>query len=294
MVYKSTDGDDIGGLRDGETYIVIKVDDDRFRLARTPEDADDGTAITLDKTQATGASHRFEGSTFGSSASHAENQTAEFSSSLQGYEDPGDDASDPTDDGAHQQSMIAASAAGAVNANSPSGKAGQALGASGEAAKAGTTAYIGNGSTITAGDSVDVRAKERIEFNGLAGTASTGAVGHRRGHRDPHHRQQGRSAYRRLDDHRGFAILRFRAGRCCPGDGCDGEGVGRTGAASCALGAQVIVINDNSVQLAHIDSGADIAGAGGTVACVPVRIARWMRRRSADRSEGSRWACPPP
>ena len=163
----------VGGLSDGATYTVIRVDDDSIRLARNDDLAAAGTAILLDKSKATGSTHTFEASSGDSGGDNAEAQAGEFSNAMQGYRDPGDGAS-PTDDGAHRQSLVTNSAASGINANSPAGKSSAALSAAG---LSGTTAYIGDGAVITAGDDVGVRAKERIVFGALAGTAAVGAGG---------------------------------------------------------------------------------------------------------------------
>src|SRR5205807_1062747 len=75
-------------------------------------------------------------------------------------------------EGANQQSLAAHRASSGINNTDPSGKSSLS-----QAGPAGTTAYIGDGVTVIAGDSVGVRAKERIEFTSFAGTASVGAVG---------------------------------------------------------------------------------------------------------------------
>ena len=262
VVYRkgASDNQAVGGLSDGATYYVIRVDDNSIRLARNPDDASSGKTVLLDKSKATGTSHRFEGSSGDSSSSNAEAQAGEFSNSLQGYQDPGDSAS-PTDDGAHQQSQIAASAASGINANSPAGRSSDAMKAEGADAASGTTAFIASGSVVIAGDDVGVRAKERIEFESLAGTASVGAAGIGAGISIV-------TIGSSVEAYIGDATVTAGSGASddvsveailvsdITGKAWGGQGGG------VALGAQVVVVNDNSEQLAHIDSGADINRAG--------------------------------
>lgn len=57
--YDAGGGLAIGGLVDGQAYFAIVVDASHLRLAETADEAIAGTAITLDKTQATGSTHGF-------------------------------------------------------------------------------------------------------------------------------------------------------------------------------------------------------------------------------------------
>ena len=125
----------------------------------------------------------------------------------------------------------------------------------------GTKAYIGNASTVTVGDSVGVNAKEVIQLDSFAGSAAVGAVG------------IGGSVTivnvgSRVDAYIGSATITAgtdasdnvsvgaRLVTDIEGKAWGGQGGG------VALGAQVVVINDNSQQLAHIDNGAKIQRAG--------------------------------
>src|SRR6202007_891427 len=154
--------------------------DNDIRLAKTADDAehdaDSGHAdfrkahVLLDKSKATGTSHQLPAPTASradSGAQNAEAQTGEFSSAMDGYQDPGTGAK--TDEGAHQQSIAAGKASKGLNDNSPSGKTQSVMH---DTAKAGITARIGNGATVVAGDDVEVRAEERVQFTSFAGTAA--------------------------------------------------------------------------------------------------------------------------
>ena len=177
VVYHANGGHPIGGLSDGQTYYVVRVNDNDIRLAKTADDAtqdatDADAHVLLDKSKATGGTHELGASSADSGAQNAEAQTGEFSSALDGYQDP--NTGKKTDEGARQQSIAASSASSSLSASSPSGKTQSILH---DSAKAGITASIGNGATVVAGDSVEVRAKERVEFTAFAGTESTGAAG---------------------------------------------------------------------------------------------------------------------
>jgi len=263
VVYHAPTGEHaVGGLSDGATYYVIKVNDNDIRLARNNDDADDAKNILLDKSLATGSGHQFAGSTAESGASGAESQTGEFANSMQSYKDPG--TGSKTDEGAHQQSLATQSAAAGISANNPSGKTEQVMKASGDAAKAGTTAYIADGATVSAGDSVGVRAKERIEFNSFAGTASVGAVGIGAGISIV-------TIGSKVDAYIGDATITAGSGLT---DGVtvqsalvtDITGKAWGGqAGGVAVGAQVVVVHDNSQQFAHINGGAEVRRAGDKV-----------------------------
>src|SRR5262249_32397641 len=151
-----------------------------------------------------------------------------------------------------------------LGANNVNGKTDQALGANGSSAKAGVTAHVDDGAIITAGHNVGVISKERIHFDVLAGSGSAGAVGIG-------------SAIgivtigSKVEAYIGAATVTAGSGASdsvtvnaslvsdVTGKAWGGQ------AGGVALGAQVIVVNDNSQQLAHIDSGAQILRAGGTV-----------------------------
>ncbi len=50
VIYANGGGADMGGLENGTTYFVIKVDADTFKLAASEDDANEGTEITLTDT----------------------------------------------------------------------------------------------------------------------------------------------------------------------------------------------------------------------------------------------------
>src|SRR4029079_16623066 len=269
VVYHANGGHAIGGLSDGQTYFVVKVSDTDIRRAKTADDADHDSDsgnegyqkshVLLDKSKATGTNHELAASTADSGAQNAEAQTGEFSSALDGYQDPGTGAK--TDESAHQQSIVAGKASQGLNDNSPSGKTQAVMQ---DATKAGITAKIGNGATIVAGDSVEVRAAERAQFTSFAGTAAVGGAGIGAGisivtlgsHVEAWIGDATITAGSGLSDNISVDahLVTDINGKAWGGQ-----------AGGVALGAQVVVVNDNSEQLAHIDAGADINRAGGAV-----------------------------
>ena len=60
IVYRNGDNSSIGGLTDGETYYVVKVDDTHVRLAATLADAQNAVPRVVNFTSATGAGHKLD------------------------------------------------------------------------------------------------------------------------------------------------------------------------------------------------------------------------------------------
>ncbi|MDH5205429.1 MAG: hypothetical protein OEW36_07175, partial [Hylemonella sp.] len=275
VTYSANGGTAIGGLKDGATYTVIRVDDDHFRLAANDflaenavsadgvtVDENGSTALALDASVATGTGHSLRGGSLGSSAAHAESQAAGYSEALRLYEGPSSEPSaDSVDGNAYQQAQVASGAAQAIDTHDPSGQSGSNLDADGAAAQSGTRATVGDGARILAEDDVNLTAGERIEFTAFAGTASVGAVG----------------------AGAGIAILNIGTaveatiGASTVLAGADSDDRvtvdaslvtdvtarawgGQGGAV--ALGAQVVVVRDHSTQLANIGSGARIDRSG--------------------------------
>jgi hypothetical protein len=131
---------------------------------------------------------------------------------------------------------------------------------------AGTSAFIDANATVTSGGSVSVLGKEKLGYSALAGSFAVGGVG--------------------LGASIGIATIKsntdagIRAGatvsagprasntihvNAALNDTTTGSAFGGQ-AGIVALGAQVIVLNDNSTQNAHIDNGANIKQAGGGLA----------------------------
>jgi Ca2+-binding RTX toxin-like protein len=238
VAYGSPDGNDIGGLTHGETYYVIKLDDHNIQLADTRDDALAGDELTLNAAAASGRGHQLS---FGS----------------------GPATSGP--DSQQEQGRAMQSAATMIGGSAAGGKAGTALGATGDAAKAGTTAYVGDGAVVRAGDSVDVNAKEVILLDAFAGSAAVGSAAGIGGSVAIVNIGSKVEAY--IGDATVIAgsgstdAVRVQARLVT-----DVEGRAWGGQAGLlGLGAQVVVIKDNSVQLAHIDAGADISQAGDQV-----------------------------
>ena len=62
VVYSNGGGTSIGGLTDGATYFVIRINNNRFRLATTKANAIVGTgAVDLNTTEGSGSNHSFTG-----------------------------------------------------------------------------------------------------------------------------------------------------------------------------------------------------------------------------------------
>ena len=157
-------------------------------------------------------------------------------------------------------------AAGGVESDAPSleGSGGIIDGAIAEPSVSGTTAYIGDGAVVDAGDDVGVRAKERVDFLVIAGSGAGGLVG-----------VGGSVAVVniRSDTEAFIGDATVSAG---PDSGdniaveaglvSDVRAVAFAGQAGLVgLGAQVAYINDSSHQTAHINGGASIQQAGGSV-----------------------------
>ena len=204
----------------------------------------------------------------GDSTSNADSQQGQFNDSLGDTSDPGE-TSDPTSSSGHQQALARQQAAAGLAAHSASGRTDAALAASGDGAKAGVTAHIDDGAVITAGGGVGVRAHERIVFFALAGSGSGGAVG------------IGGSIVivtigSKVEAYIGNATVSAGGAVLVEADlsaRVTGKAWGGQGGIA-ALGAQVVVITDNSIQSARIDSGADILRAGGgvTVTAAATRV----------------------
>ncbi|MBI4790757.1 MAG: hypothetical protein HY782_27325, partial [Chloroflexi bacterium] len=148
------------------------------------------------------------------------------------------------------------------NSSSSSGKISSAKGASGLAASAGTTAYIGKGALVDAGGKVSVRAKDEIEYLGVTGSASGGlasigasivivSVG------------QTTRAY--IGENATIRAGNDIVVKAELVEKIKGLAYG-AGGGIVALGASVVVANESSNQVATIDNGTNIERAGGTVA----------------------------
>ena len=129
----------------------------------------------------------------------------------------------------------------------------------------GTVAFIGSGAVIEAGDDIFVEAQEDIDFDVLVGSASVGVAGiggsvgvsNVKSNVEAFVGSQAllTAGSESTDD------IRVAAGL---NENLNGTAfAGQAGVAG--LGAQVIVFNDRSSQTAHIDLGAQITRAGGTV-----------------------------
>jgi trimeric autotransporter adhesin len=60
IVYSKGDGSDLGGLEDGTTYFVIKVDDNTIKLAESAADVEESKAIDLKNSGVTGTAHQLK------------------------------------------------------------------------------------------------------------------------------------------------------------------------------------------------------------------------------------------
>ncbi|MGA2499913.1 MAG: hypothetical protein ABSH20_19420, partial [Tepidisphaeraceae bacterium] len=196
----------------------------------------------------------------GSAQSFADTQTGGsagsngYSSILSGFSGNGNANS--------SSSRIAAqtsSADGTIGSNAPNGVVSAA--ASSTTPVLGTNAYIDHNATVNSGGSVGVRAKDAVTFNMTVGNVSGGAVA-----------LGGSIAVASINDNTdahigsgatvnagGNVLVNAALGENSSGNAYAGQG----GLAS--LGAQAVVINDNSTQAAHIDSGATINRAGGSL-----------------------------
>ncbi|MCY2932454.1 MAG: hypothetical protein NTV86_23755 [Planctomycetota bacterium] len=125
----------------------------------------------------------------------------------------------------------------------------------------GTVAYVDGSASIDAGGNVGIVAKENVGFTGLAGSAAGGGVA------------IGASILVASIKSNTNAYVVTGASIAAGNDvtveaGMTGAAAGNAYAGTVgavALGAQVVVITDTSTQAAHIDNGANITDAGGTV-----------------------------
>ncbi|MBW6493254.1 MAG: hypothetical protein K0B16_01635 [Burkholderiaceae bacterium] len=226
------------------------------------EQRDDSGNPTTAKT-----SSAYKSSDLTSASAQAESSSAQFGSALNEFDDGSSSSTPPTsktDRSAYEQERVAQLAIGGINSNNPAGTSASAFSASGEAAKSGTVASIQTGAVVSAGDDVGVRAKERLEFTLFGGSFSGGSAAAGAGIAIVNIGSKVEAfigdatvtAGAQTDD---TVTVRADFVTDITGQAWGGQtgGVG--------LGAQVVVINDNSSQFAHVDSGADINRAGGSV-----------------------------
>ncbi|MDE2506762.1 MAG: hypothetical protein KGM43_06095, partial [Planctomycetota bacterium] len=136
---------------------------------------------------------------------------------------------------------------------------------SGQAPPSGTSAFIGAGATVTSGAAVQVVAKDQVNFQVITGAAAVGAAA------------IGASvAVVTVNSNTNAQIA--GGATITAGSGSNGNvlvnaslvettnGLAFAGlAGALALGGQVVYMNDTSTQIAHVDPGAAIDQAGGTV-----------------------------
>ena len=176
----------------------------------------------------------------------------------------GDDL-DPTMDPGHTewQPTTLSNATSNIQSSSPNDAVSGAIGKT--SVPAGTSAFIDQNATVAGGGSVSVLGKENLGYTSLVGSLAAGGVGLGasvgvatiKSNTDAH---IGSNATVSAGSGAGNTILVNAA----LGDNVTGKAYGGQ-AGIAALGAQVIVLNDNSTQNAHVDSGARINQAGGGV-----------------------------
>jgi len=156
-------------------------------------------------------------------------------------------------------------ATNAMNAQ-PSNVVTSQTGMTGAAATSVTSASIGTGATVIAGDDINLRADDKIDFGVVAGNANVGTVG------------AGASIAIVAIGQRTEAFIASGANITAGSDATDdvlvrakldldvdGKAFGGSFTVFGSLAAQAIVVKDNSVQRATIGSNANILQAGGTV-----------------------------
>jgi len=193
---------------------------------------------------------------------HADDQPSEFTSML-GYS--GDDLDEDVGDAEKQKFNTRLTGAKTDINGTPTGRVTGATSSSGAAAQSGTSAIIGQGALVSTGDDVNVRAKERIELQGLTGSGSGGIVGiggsvtiAKVRSRTDASIASGAEVNAGADNDDDILVEANLV------DDVSGEAyAGQAGLV--ALGAQVVVLKDSSSQYAHIDDSATIDQAGGTV-----------------------------
>ncbi len=231
MVYRNGGGSNITGLTNGSTYYVINISADRIKLAKTRSDAMrnnliSNRAIDISTGAATGTNH---------SLSRLVGGTATAVTST-------------------------------MNSRSRSSLVSSATGLTGTAAVSGTVAFIGSNATVNAGDDINVRADDKIDFTVLVGgvTAGLGAAG-------------GSVAIVNIGQRTEAYIAtgaNITAGSAATDDilvhaklDLDVNGRAYAGSFSLAgsVAAQAVVLRDTSVQAAYIEDNANILRAGGEV-----------------------------
>ena len=265
IYYNSFDGSggDIGGLVNGQTYYVIKTNDpNKIQLSQTPG----GPAVNLSSWGA-GDHHRIRATDVIDFVDYQANgadswdsgmsQKNGYLSMLDGYQDTGYSKSSECvwqytvseEDGA----------ANAIAAVAPSDPVSAALS---ETPSAGTTAYIGSGAIVSAGEDINIRATADLEYDGWIGGIAAGGGGlgasvgiANIGANVDAYIGSGATVSAITGDVSVHAVFTDNL-----------ESVALAGRAGLiTLGAQVAVINDSSHVSAHVDDMANITEVGDTI-----------------------------
>ena len=165
VVYRNGGGDNIGGLEDGKVYNVLVVNATAIALTD-----DSGNVIGLTGSDATGTAHSIDTNPDDFSLA------ASYQDAINGVAID-INGSAATGSNHRFQTLLASATSNSstqVSNNNATGQVTTAIQST--IVPTGTVAFIGD-ATVSAGGDVNVRAKDNLEFNGIAGSVSGGLAG---------------------------------------------------------------------------------------------------------------------